>query len=329
MALKLAVWVIFLSLVACGQVPTVPSAERIVTVAGIPGVVAAGAEWVLAWEGTDNADGLVGTAEGGVLFAKEQPRTIGQLDPDDNFSVFMTNTRGVGSLAMDTAGRIFGVERSCTDPGRRAGGECTEPTAVSVLTPTHRVLADNFNGEGLGRLNDLVADRLGGAYFTVGGAYYVDARGAVTSLGEGLRTNGIILSPDETTLYVTNRETIVAFDVLADGATTNRREFAVLEAGGVGDGMAVDGLGRLYVTSAPGVQVFSARGDYLGLIPTPRNAISVAFAGSAKKTLYIVGSGAALGPGGSEFAPPDGRRNNAKTIYRIPLLATGFLGRPK
>jgi gluconolactonase len=77
-----------------------------------------------------------------------------------------------------------------------------------------------------------------------------------------------------------------------------------------------------------GVQVFAPDGQYLGVIPTPRNAISVAFAGQDKKVLYIVGSGA-LGADGREATTPPGVRNNAKTIYRIPMLADGFRGRPK
>jgi gluconolactonase len=92
--------------------------------------------------------------------------------------------------------------------------------------------------------------------------------------------------------------------------------------------MAVDASGRLYVTSQPGVQVFDHDGKYLGLIPTPRNAISVAFAGRGKRMLYVVGSGAP-GADGKEFTTPDGVRNNAKTIYKLPMLAQGFTGRAK
>jgi gluconolactonase len=76
------------------------------------------------------------------------------------------------------------------------------------------------------------------------------------------------------------------------------------------------------------VQVIGADGQYLGLIPTPRPAISVAFSGPGKRTLYIVGSGA-LGADGQEFKTPDGVRNNAKTIYRLPMIAAGFGGRAK
>ncbi len=157
---------------------------------------------------------------------------------------------------------------------------------------------------------------------------YVNTAGRVTSLGENIRANGIMLSPDERVLYVTNGGSILAFDVQADGGVTNRRDFATLEAGGNGDGMAIDAAGRLYVTSQPGVQVFDRLGKYLGLIPTPRNAISVAFAGRDKKTLYIVGSGA-LGADGKEFITPEGVRNNAKTIYKLSMLTEGFKGRAK
>ena len=299
---------------------------RDVQVSAIPGVVAAGASWSIAWQGTDNADGLVGTSDGGLLFAQEQPRRISKLDAMDRVSVILNGTHGVGSLAIDSMGRIVAVERTCTDPGGRPD-QCIESPAVSVLTPTRTVLADTFEGKPLGRLNDLVVDGRGTVYFTVGGAYYV-TKGTVKSLGENIRANGIMLSRDDKTLYVTNGNRVVAFDVLPDGNVGNRRDFATLEAGGNGDGMAIDAAGRLYVTSAPGVQVFSAEGKYLGLIPTPRNAISVAFAGPAKKTLYIVGSGA-LGSDGQEFRTPDGVRNNAKTIYRIPMLAEGFAGRAK
>ena len=302
---------------------------RDVTISAIPGVIGAGAVWTIAWQGTNNADGIVGTDDGGLLFAQEQPSQISKLDRSDRVSVFLRDTHGTGALSMDMAGRLFAVERTCTDPGRSvSAGPCTEPTAVGILAPVKKTLADNVDGKPLGRLNDLVADRKGGAYFTVGGAFYVNAAGRVTSLGEDIRANGIMLSRDERVVYVTNGTAVLAFDVGPDGTTSNRREFAKLKAGGNGDGLAIDEAGRLYVTSGPGVQVLAADGRYLGLIPTPRGVISVAFSGPEKKTLYVVGSGA-LGPDGKEFVTPEGVRNNAKTIYRIPMLARGYRGRAK
>jgi len=301
---------------------------REVTISEIPGVIASGAKWQLAWQGTDNADGIVGTADGGLLFAQEQPNTIRNLDTNDKSTVYVTDTHGGGSVAIDAQGRILAVQRTCTDPGR-GNAQCLEPTAVAVIYPENarKTIADNFEGRGLGRLNDLVVDKNGTVYFTVGGAYYVKPGGPVMSLGENIRSNGIMLSPDEKTLYLTNGGGILAFDIQSNGTVNNRRDFAKLE-GGNGDGMAVDAAGRLYVTSAPGVQVFSPEGKHLGTIPAPRSPISVAFSGPDKKTLYIVGSGA-LGPDGKEFNTPAGVRNNAKSIYKIAMIAQGYKGRAK
>src|SRR5262249_2277970 len=158
--------------------------------------------WRIAWQGTDNADGIVGTSDGGLLFAQEQPNRVSKLDQSDRFSVLLSGTRGAGSLSVDSEGRILAVERTCTDPGRQAGGTNSrpglDPTAVAVLTPERKVLADNFDGKPLGRLNDLVADKKGGAFFTSGGAYYVYKGGRVINLGDDIRANGIMLNRDET-----------------------------------------------------------------------------------------------------------------------------------
>jgi len=305
-----------------------PAPARQVTITAIPGVIAADAKWTQAWAGPDNADGLVATPDGGVLFAQEQPQRISKLDAHDKLSVYAEHTNGAGSVAVDAKGRLIAVERTCTDPGLRA--PCADPTKVAIIAPekARKVLADAFNGKDLGRLNDLVVAKNGSVYFTSGGAFRVDPAGKVESIGANLRTNGIMLSPDERTLYVTNGASVVAFDVQADGSAKNQRDFAKLDAGGAGDGMAIDAAGRLYVTSQPGVQVFAADGKYLGLIPTPRQSISAAFAGPAKKTLYIVGSGA-VDASGKEMTTAPGVRNNAKTIFRIPMLAQGFTGRAK
>src|SRR5256885_17023732 len=90
---------------------------RDVTVSAIPGVVAAGAKWTLVWQGTDNADGIVGTPDGGLLFAQEQPSRISKLDRNGTASVYLEDTHGTGAFTVDSKGRLLGVERTCTDPG--------------------------------------------------------------------------------------------------------------------------------------------------------------------------------------------------------------------
>ena len=65
----------------------------------------------------------------------------------------------------------------------------------------------------------------------------------------------------------------------------------------------------------------SADGKYLGLIPTPRSVISVAFAGTDKKTLFVLARGA-IDANGNLLG-------NAAQVYSIPMLAQGFMGRAK
>jgi gluconolactonase len=164
-----------------------------------------------------------------------------------------------------------------------------------------------------GTLNDMTADSKGGVYFTMGTVFHADAKGTVTRYGENLNTNGIVLSPDEKHLYVTNGATLAAFDVQKDGSLTNQREFAKLEGGGGGDGSTFDSAGRLYVTAqGNGIQVFSPDGKYLGVIPTPRPVITTTFSGPDRKTLYAVS-----------------RTGDTDWIIGIQMIAQGPKGRGK
>jgi gluconolactonase len=208
---------------------------------------------------------------------------------------------------MNKKGALFVVQR-----GLRAN--------VTQLTPQRRVLATTYQGEPLdcigGVINDLTADSKGGVYFTFGGLYYADPKGVVKQYGENLRTNGVILSPDEKVLYVTNGNTVAAFDVQADGALTNQRVFVTLPSGG-GDGLTVDAQGRLYITAGPALHVAAADGKLLGSIPAPVSLITAAFAGPDKKTMYAVTS----------LRSPDGMQR--AEVYSIPMVAEGYKGRAK
>ena len=212
------------------------------------------------------------------MFAQEQTDSVKKLDTDHNEHVYLSGVYGVGSVSLDAAGRLFAVERTCTEPLNPELAGCTELTRVVQLAPERRILANSFaDGRTLGRLNDLIADGRGGAYVTVGGAYHVSADGVVsTVVDQDIRSNGIMLSPDGRTLYVTNRTVVLAFDVGADGSTRNRRNFGELNGDGGGDGMAIDAEGRLYVTGNAGVHVLSPEGEYLGLIPTRRRPTRLA-----------------------------------------------------
>jgi gluconolactonase len=283
------------------------------SVTAIPGVIAAGARWKFLWQDAgNNGDGIVGTKDGGLLIAQNDKSDVVRLDKNGKPSIVYTETHTGGALSISTQEALFIDER-----GLHA--------AIWELAPQHKLLADTLNGETLdcipGVLNDLVADSRGGVYFSMGGLFYANAKGVVTQYGENLRTNGIILSPDETKLYVTNLGTVVAFDVQADGSLTNQRHFAKLQEKTAGDGSTIDAEGRIYVSTDPGVQVIGPDGTWLGLIPTPRPIISVAFGGRGKRTLFILARGAE-DASGQQIA-------NAAQVYSIQMIAQGYKGRQK
>ncbi len=263
-----------------GRGPAPAAGPREYTVAEIRGVVAAGQKWRDIWQvDGNNADGIIATKDGGLLIAQNDKSDVVKLDRKGHISIAYSGTNTGGSLAMNSKGVLFLANRGLNP-------------SIEELAPQRKTLANRINGDPLdcigGVLNDIVADSKGGVYFTMGGVFYADPKGTVTRYGENLATNGIVLSADEKHLYVTNGPTLAAFDVQPDGSLANQHEFAKLEAGGNGDGSTFDAAGRLYVSSNPGVQVIGQDGRYLGLIPTPRGIISLAFSGPDRKTLYAV-----------------------------------------
>jgi gluconolactonase len=294
-----------------GRGPAPAAGVRDYTVTAIPGVIAADQKWTFLWqEAGNNGDGIVGMDDGTLLVAQQDNSRVLKLDAGGKTSTAYSDTHTGGALSMNSKGALFIVQR-----GLRAN--------VTQLAPQRRILANSYQGEPLdcvgGVINDLTADSKGGVYYTMGGVYYADPKGVVTKYGD-TTPNGLVLSADEKTLYVTNGQAMAAFDVQANGALTNQREFAMLQGGG-GDGSTIDAEGRVYVTSNAGVEVLSREGKHLGVIPTPRGVISAAFGGKDKKTLFILARGA-VAADGSEVA-------NAAQVWSIPMIAQGFKGRAK
>jgi gluconolactonase len=288
---------------------TFPPPPADYTVSEIPGVIAAGQKWTKLWEASgNNADGILADKSGDLLIAQNHNSAVVKLDKTGNATTVYKDTHTGGALSMNKKGDLFMVER-----GLRAN--------VSQIAPNRRILADKLsNGDPLdclgGVINDLTADSKGGVYFTMGGLFHADQKGNVTRYGENLRTNGVILSPDEKTLYVTNGNSVAAFDVAPDGSLKNQRQFVALPSGN-GDGMTVDSQGRLYVTAGPAVHVAAPDGKLLGSIPAPYGLITTAFAGPDKKTLYAV------------VSLIDPARLQHAYVYSIPMVAQGYKDRAK
>ena len=270
----------------------------------IAGVVAAGTKIELVKGGLGRTEGPVAMQDGSMLVSSTN--SILKVDASDNVTTFVENSNGTNGMGWDAQGRLISVQR----------GRNNEK--VGVLYPPDKVttLADSFDGKPFDALNDMALDRRGGVYFTdARGIYFLPPGGRVSRIiDEVPRPNGLVLSPDEKTLYVHNKDGVymLAFDVTADGKISNRRNFAryksVRQPGhkdpswdedNGADGMAVDSEGRVYAATNSGVEVFSARGELLGVLPVQwgaendniRKPQNLAFGGADRKTLYIVGAG--------------------------------------
>jgi gluconolactonase len=289
----------------------------------IPGVVEAGTRIQLIKEGFSGTEGPVTLSDGSLIFTETQANRITRIWPDGTVTPFLENTNGANGLGFTPNGDLYAVQ--------------VQRTRVGIIHPSTRAktLSEGFEGKPFGRPNDLVVDQKGNVYFTDSGVngplaagspepakpavYRISTSGEVKRLANDIeRPNGIQLSPDDKVLYVANTggEHVLAYDIAADGSVGPKRLFAKLDAiektsNGINsgaDGLAVDAQGRVYVTANNGIQVFSAKGEPLGAIALPKKPQNIAFAGTDKKTFYVVGRGA---------------------VYRFPVLTAGVSSRAK
>ncbi len=265
------------------------------TPSGIPGVVAPGIVPELVQEGFVFTEGPVSTSDGGLYFSDIRVNKTYFLDPAGKISVARENTNGANGLALTKEDELLFAEGDAKRITKR-----NKDGSITVLT-------EGPPGVPLLAPNDLIVDAKGGIYFTDPGprpvvpdrptyVYYLPTGAGTPVLIDGAvpRPNGLTLTNDGKTLIVndTLNATVFAYDVQADGKVKNKRPFLQLRdlppgAESGADGLAIDRDGRFYITTLTGVQVFDAKGEYLGTIKTSRQPANVAFGGPDKQTLYI------------------------------------------
>ena len=260
----------------------------------IPGVGTIGAVQQVE-TGFGFTEGPAADGAGNVYFTDIPKDRIHQLKPDGTLTVFV-EAAGTCNGLMVNGNRLL----ACSMDGRL--------TSFSLVDRKETVLAAEYNGVRFNAPNDLVIDQSGGIYFTdprflspdpypqgKEAVYYRSSDGKVTRIVENdFAPNGVILSPDEKTLYVipTRERRMWAYPVTAPGQTGKGTVFCELKqkkanGNGGGDGLAVDTNGNLYITSGLGLQVFNPAGKHLGSIAIPEKPANVTFAGKDNRTLYV------------------------------------------
>ncbi len=152
------------------------------------------------------------------------------------------------------------------------------------------------------RLNDAHVDAAGRLWFgsmddaetAPSGALYACVQGRLTRHDDGICiTNGPVTSPDGRTLYHTDtvKREIHAFDLAADGTTSNKRLFLRFDGNhGWPDGSSVDAEGCLWVAffAGWGVRRYAPDGRLLTVVTLPcANVTKLAFGGPDLRTAYV------------------------------------------
>jgi len=186
---------------------------------------------------------------------------------------------------------------------------------LNLSDKSRAALSDNFEGRRFNSPNDVVAHSSGALYFTdppyglkglndnptkelpFSGVYRRAPDGTLSIIDRSLTfPNGVILSPDEQTLFVAVSDPKAAklyrYDLNEAGlpaARSDMFDFTSMteEAPGLPDGMAISQTGYLFVTGPGGVHVFSPEGMRIALISTGTAAANCTFGGVNGDELYI------------------------------------------
>jgi len=259
-------------------------------------LIAPGTEVDVLADGFAWAEGPVWIPNGGYLLFSDVPNNrINKWSEDDGLSVWLEPSGYTGSgqpgsnsgsngLALDTNGELVLAQHGDRRIARLAGG-LGDPSAGFVT------VVDRYDGKRLNSPNDLVFDSKGNLYFTdppfgldqmmndpskelgFSGVFRLNSDGSIDLIDDSNSfPNGVALSPDERTLYVTDTDPddrlLIAYDVAADGTIGHRRIFADMSVLGDGDvdGLKVDSNGNIWTTGPGGIRIFAPDGTALGAI---------------------------------------------------------------
>lgn len=260
---------------------------------GIP-VAAEDAPSITASEVVKVADGFrftegpVWMPDGYLLFSDIPANKIMKWQ-DENVTVFREDSGQSNGLTLDKDGRLI----ACEHGNRRV----SRTEADGTIT----VIAETYKGKKFNSPNDCVVRSDGTIFFTdpdyglgnrpaeigFNGVYRVNPGEEPVLLADDFnKPNGILLSPDETKLYVadTANNHVRVFEVAGDGSVSGGSVLCSMQHP---DGMAIDVNGNLYVTASTGVEVFNHEGKKIGTIQVPLPPANCGFGGGEYKTLFI------------------------------------------
>jgi len=251
-----------------------------------------------------------------LLFTDVPENTLYRWSEQQGLSVFMKPSGYAGPKLEGL--REAGANGLFAEPGGAvllADSGSRVVSRLSLADKKKAVLASSYQGKRFNSPNDLVPRSDGSIFFTdppyglaglndsklkeltFNGVFRIAPDGRVTLIDDQITfPNGIALSPDEKTLYVSSSDRKkflwMAYTLDAAGNVVSRRVFAdasdlvAEDKPGSADGMAIAADGHIFATAPGGVLIMTPDGRRLGRIETGTAIANCAF-GDDGRTLYM------------------------------------------
>lgn len=197
---------------------------------------------------------------------------------------------GPAGNAFDNEDRLY----TCESRGRRV--------IRTDVKGKREVIAESFEGKRFNGPNDLVVTRRGVVYFTDPAFGYQRDRRELPHYGiyrvasnkppslvakRATRPNGIAISPDEKTIYISDvdERSIVAYTVGPEGTLVDERTL-ISAVEGTPNSLAVDKDGNIYVPTDR-IFIYSPAGKEVDVYTTPEGANGITVADLELRTMFV------------------------------------------
>jgi gluconolactonase len=241
-----------------------------------------GESWQIVSQGHKFTEGPAVNAKGELFFTDIPNNRIHKVGVNGKVTLFAENTGGANGLKFGPDGRLY----ACAN-GRKQIVAYDDTGKASIV-------AGDIES------NDIAITHTGNMYVTDPGnkqVWYVPQGGQKRVVDRGIgRPNGVVLSPDQSLLYVadTAGQFVFSFQIQPDGSLAHKQRYyhlhlvdGSMQSGA--DGMTVDARGGLYVTTEMGLQYCDQAGRVNAIFPKPQKAwlSNATFAGPAFDELYV------------------------------------------
>ena len=261
---------------------TVPGATKNQMLADI---LIPGEDWTLVGQNYKFTEGTAVNAAGESFYQDIPNSKTYMVDPGGKLSELNVNAKRASGTSFGPDGRRYVI----------AGA--TNQVIAYDNSGAETIIADSISG------NDIVVAYNGNIYVTSPDGtekpsklYLIRPGMGKEVVDVGLKfANGLVLSPDQTELYVTESAShwVWIYHIMPDGKLEFKQKYGWLHTRDVdenawSDGLRCDTAGRVYVTTKIGIQILDQAGRVNAIIPIPAGQPSnLCFGGKNFDILYL------------------------------------------